>query len=85
MAMVRAGAFSLVSLTSFFPSDCSDGDVRLIGGNGEYEGTVEVCFDNLWGLVSESGWTTANAQVVCTQLGYGSSGNSSRYCAYDII
>ena len=56
--------------------DCSNGDVRLVGGSGDYEGTVEVCFNNLWGLVSESGWTTTDAQVVCAQLGYGLSGNS---------
>ncbi len=34
------------------------------------EGTVEICFDNLWGLVGEEGWSEADSQVVCRQLGY---------------
>ena len=54
--------------------DCKDGEVRLVGGNGNYEGTVEICFNNLWGLVSESGWSTTDAEVTCRQLGYGPSG-----------
>ena len=33
------------------------------------EGTVEVCFDNLWGLVSaDAYWDDKDAQVVCTSL-----------------
>ena len=48
--------------------------MRLVGGNGDYEGTVEICFNNLWGLVSESGWSTTDAEVTCRQLGYEPSG-----------
>ncbi len=54
--------------------DCQDGDVMLVGGADMSEGTVEVCHDNLWRLVSEEGWTDTDAQVVCTQLGYESEG-----------
>ena len=49
---------------------CENGDVRLLGGGFENEGTVEVCLNNLWGLVSDEGWTDADARVVCNQLGY---------------
>jgi deleted-in-malignant-brain-tumors protein 1 len=31
---------------------------------------VEVCRYNLWGLVSDAGWTQGDALVVCNQLGY---------------
>ena len=34
------------------------------------EGTVQVCFKKIWGLISETGWTNTDAQVVCNQLGY---------------
>ena len=44
--------------------------MRLLGGGFENEGTVEVCVDNLWGLVAEDGWTALDAQVVCNQLGH---------------
>ena len=49
---------------------CDDGDVRLLGGGFENEGTVEVCVDNLWGLVADDGWSDLDAQVVCNQLGH---------------
>ena len=41
-----------------------------MGGGFENEGTVEVCFNNLWGLISDVGWTDADAKVVCNQLGH---------------
>ena len=49
---------------------CQDGDVRLVGGQSVYEGRVEVCFSQRWGTVTVDGWSTANAQVVCRQMGY---------------
>ena len=51
-------------------SDCNDGDIRLVGGASKYEGTIEICFGNLWGLIAETGWGDHDAQVVCRQLGY---------------
>ena len=51
-------------------SGCDDGEARLVGGASDSEGTVEVCLGNLWGLVAESGWSLADAQVVCHQLGF---------------
>ena len=65
--------------------DCSNGDVRLVGGYGAYEGTVEVCFENLWGLVSESGWTQEDGEVVCRQLGYPTEGIYSLHYVSVII
>ena len=44
--------------------------MRLVGGDFENEGTVEVCIDNIWSLVSDNIWNVANAMVVCNQLGY---------------
>lgn len=50
-------------------SDCSDGDVRLTGGNSS-SGTVELCQDNSYGSVCDHGWDIINAGVVCGQLGF---------------
>ena len=52
-------------------SNCTDGDVRLVGGASSNEGCVEVCLNSAWGSVcdSEGLFTTDEAIVVCRQLG----------------
>ena len=55
--------------------DCNDGDLRLMGSQWSYEGTIEVCYGKLWGLISDSDWNQQNAEVVCRQLGYQIQGN----------
>ena len=39
-------------------------------GESQWEGRVEVCFSQRWGTVSSDGWTKANSEVVCNNLGY---------------
>ena len=58
-------------------SNCSSGDVRLVGGAIAQEGRVEVCVDGVWGTICNSGWNFASAYVVCKQLGYLHAGTST--------
>ena len=44
--------------------------MRLLEGESEWEGRLEVCFSRRWGTVSSDGWTQTNTQVVCNDLGY---------------
>ena len=60
-------------------TDCNDGDIRLVGGVSRYEGTVEICFGNLWGLIAQTGWGDSDAQVACRQLEYNSEGIYQHY------
>ena len=42
--------------------------MRLIGGSSGNEGTVEVCHNKTWGMVSGLGWGEEDARVTCRQL-----------------
>ena len=54
-----------------FPAPPSGQKVRLRQGNGPYSGYLEVSHSNEWGFVCDSGtWTTAEANIVCKQLGF---------------
>ena len=52
--------------------------MRLVGGESEFEGRVEVCLNRRWGTVSSDGWTQTKTQVVCNELGYDFSGKHIR-------
>ena len=39
-------------------------------GEGEWEGRVEICFEGRWGTINSNGWTRANSEVACNDLGY---------------
>ena len=62
-------------------SNCSDGDVRLVGGSNEYEGRVEICINQVWGTICSGSrfnrWGVTDGRVVCKQLGHQEFGKST--------
>ncbi len=53
---------------------CIDGQIQLVGGSNILQGRVEVCSGGAWGTVCDDSFGNVDAQVVCRQLGYSTTG-----------
>ncbi|WAQ97274.1 NETR-like protein [Mya arenaria] len=49
-----------------------DVEVRLVGGDNEQSGWVEVRYLGKWGVICDDSWDKNDAAVVCSMLGYNS-------------
>ena len=53
------------------PVICVDGDLRLMDGLSQYEGRLEICFNEMWGTVCDDYWSRSKVtEVTCRQLGF---------------
>ena len=53
---------------------CEHGALRLVGGDIELEGRVEICIGGRWGTICNDNWDRTDARVVCRQLGFSPQG-----------
>jgi len=63
--------FIYLSDIAILHSSCTDGEIHLVGGTTVNEGTVEICFNNVWGTICSSGFDDqlqGTAAVICQQL-----------------
>ena len=50
--------------------NCTDWDIRLVGGSSPLQGRVEVCYLNQWRTIFGNGGIQTFANVICRQLGF---------------
>ena len=56
-------------------SNCSHGDVRLVGSVDGDQGRLEVCVNSAWGTVCSNAFGASDAAVACEAIvGYNSTG-----------
>ena len=56
-------------------SNCSTGDVRLVGSGDGDEGRLEMCVNRAWGTVCSDEFDTTDASVACGAIeGFNGSG-----------
>jgi len=50
-------------------ANCTEGEIRLVGTAGGYDGDVIICHLNVWGLICGNMWDNNDGMVACRQLG----------------
>ena len=70
---------------NIFLDTCQTGAVRLVGSIFTSQGTVEICYENIWGSVCSTSWDSNEASVVCKQLGYDGNNEIMKANTYKIF
>ena len=68
--MIKRGSITTREYAPVYKGLCTDGDVRLEGGDREHEGRIDVCYNGSWATLCGDRIDDFVAEVTCRQLGY---------------
>ena len=57
--------------------NCQHGTIQLDRGLTDYEGTVKICYNDVWTTICDSSWSSNDARVACAQFGYSGAGKEA--------
>ena len=66
-------------------TECSNGAVRLVGGQSSNEGRLEYCYYGAWTQLCNQDFHIEEAVAACRQLGYTSNPSKNLAMHMDII
>ena len=78
LLLVRCWFMDFRHITFLDNRTCNLGDIRVVDGDTDFSGRLEVCIGDDWGTVCNlfGFWGEEEANVACSQLGYASVGRS---------
>ena len=60
-------------------ASCTDGEIRLVDGENQLEGRVEICLNRAWGTICDTIFGEDDAHVICEQLGVAYNGKLASF------
>ncbi len=62
----------LIAAPDMFCIESKSAGVRLVNGSSQFEGSVEVCIENVWRTACGENWGQPETITACIQLGFNS-------------
>ena len=80
----NSSVYRAVTVFYFPQAQCANGELSLVDGFSDYEGRLEMCYNNVWGTICDDYWTQSSTNVACRKLGLGVSTHSVYFIIFNM-